>query len=241
MMEFLAATEDRLTQASAVPSLRTWQDAVSPLDEDDDNAPSIPSSVLLSSLTTLNTHLSHLLPILPATRFLPIYKAVAREVSHQLVQRVVIVGGSKRFNSNGATRFLLDYQQGWMHIVQGLVKMANPSNPTSTTGALSVQLTGLGLRPEGPWQYLRDVAILLSLPSSTSQGSSTTDDVYQGWTIAKATMTLWSNDHEGMVGWVKMKKDLKLRSANQTAGGEEGLLTKERAREVIRRRVECLR
>lgn len=74
---------------------RSWLDNVSPLDEQADESTSIPTSLLLPALTTLHTHLSHLLNNLPTTRCIPIYRAIAGELSSQIVQRVVVAGESE--------------------------------------------------------------------------------------------------------------------------------------------------
>lgn len=115
-----------------------------------------PTRSLIPSLSVFNTHLSHLLLILDRSTILPLYRRVSSNISSALVERVVIAGGSKRFNYAGGMRFKKDLEEGWLGVINEL---------KSRTGER------LGRKPESAWRVVVDVARLLTLPSSTSVGN----------------------------------------------------------------------
>lgn len=251
-------------------SCRPWLDTTSPLDDQGDDSTSIPTPLLLPALTTLHTHLSHLLNNLPTTRCIPVYRAIASELSSQIVQRVVVAGesevspkdrlqraqhsyllpsllaplltgGSKRFSLSGAHRFLLDYEEGWLSVLSQLQRQATASGPASTR--LRVELTGLGYAPAAPWRQLRDVAVLLSLPTEARADAAISSDAgaedktvqrWGDWTLPRAVAVLFEEDAlRGRVGEEKLRRELRLASWDEVG--------RERLRAVLRRRTDCTR
>ncbi|CEH18030.1 RAD50-INTERACTING PROTEIN 1 (PROTEIN RINT-1) [Ceraceosorus bombacis] len=207
-------------------------------DEDEEDSPT-PS--LIPSLSLLETHLSHLVPVLQPSESIPIYRSIARNVSQHIVDRVIISGGSHRFDQAGALRFERDYTSGWMSVLNSLSTLAQDQ-------VSSGQLTGLGRQPEAAWRHLRDTILLLNLSAanvdqtSSSTASSTlqhverqrsqllSTDARKKWTLARATRALFDEDPANDTrGWVALKQDLGIAETYDL----------NTAKEVLRRRVEC--
>lgn len=187
-------------------------------EEDDDSGGMAPTPSLLPALTLLHTHLSHLYPALSSTSSSAdaraLHRRIAQDLSRFVVSKVVLAGGSRRFTFRGAERFRRDWETGWAPVVRGAT---------------------MGAGGEGAWRFLRDVGRLLSLPSSSSSSSSsaakTETRTGEGeYTLARAMRVLWEGGEEE---WRAMCDALELRSRELT--GDRGL-----AREVVRRRVECM-
>ncbi|PWN24507.1 hypothetical protein BDZ90DRAFT_263345 [Jaminaea rosea] len=185
-------------------------------EDEDDSGGMAPTPSLLPALTLLHTHLSHLYPALSSTSSSADARArhrrIAQDLSRFVVTKVVLAGGSRRFTLRGAERFRRDWETGWAPVVRGAT---------------------MGARGEGAWRFLRDVGRLLSLPSSSSSSSAAETETRTGegeYTLARAMRVLWEGGEEE---WRAMCDALELRSRELT--GDRGL-----AREVVRRRVECM-
>lgn len=105
-----------------------------------------------------------------------------------------------------------------------------------------MELTGLGYTPSAPWRQLRDVAILLSLPteahaaapSSAAGAEALSAQRWGDWTLARATGVLFEEDAlRGRVGEEKLRRELRLASWDEVG--------RERLRAVLRRRTDCAR
>ncbi|CAO1625321.1 unnamed protein product [Parajaminaea phylloscopi] len=220
-------------------TLQTWTDEVSPFSEGadaDDEGASVPpmdspTPSLLPALSSLHMHCSRLLPVLDARAAVVVYQAISQTIAEGVVQRVVFAGGSKRFTQAGGERFCLDWERGWKGVLATLQKQQQQT--AGDVVASATTLSKLGLDAERPWRYLRDAAILLALPAQQSEGGEDRG----GWTLARATLVLWSSDPE-TTQWTTMCRELGLSSREIRQSGDAG---KQRAREILRRRVECLR
>lgn len=224
-------------------ALQTWCDCRSPFPDGQDpmgegvlaESVELPAPSLLPALTSLHLHLSHLLPILDSPTATRIYRAIAQDIADSVVQRVVLAGGSKRFTQAGGERFWMDWERGWRGVLTSLQQQEQQSK-VERNSLDARTITKMGLRPEYPWRYLRDTATLLALPSQ-SGGSGLSG----GWTLARATLLLWSFDDTGSQGeehWSKMRRELGLSSRELGQAGEQG---RQRAREILRRRIDCIR
>lgn len=233
-------------------SLQSWTDSQSLLSDVASGDPSdaaglaeveSPTPSLLPALTAFHMHLSHLLPVVEAPEATTIYRAICREISAIVVQRVVIAGGSKRFTQSGGERFGLDWERGWRGVLISLQKQEQASQGASSS-SLGSSISKMGLNPDHPWRYLRDVATLLALPGQSTHGnnaSSKTPGESHGWTLARATLLLWSTetgDEMQLTDWQRMRRELGLTSSELREGGESA---RQRAKEVLRRRVDCFR
>ena len=104
-----------------------------------------------------------------------------------------------------------------------------------------MELTGLGFMPSAPWRQLRDVAILLSLPTEAhavaSYDAGAEDRSAQrwgDWTLARAVGVLFEEDAlRGRVGEEKLRRELRLASWDEVG--------REKLRAVLRRRTDCTR
>ncbi|EPQ26022.1 uncharacterized protein PFL1_06475 [Pseudozyma flocculosa PF-1] len=154
-------------------------------DEDGDDEEGVPTPSLVPSLSILSTHLSHLVAILEAPQSIPIYRHVAASISNAVIERVVMAGGSHRFIYPSSVRFKSDFEAGWMHAV------------SSSSSSSASRATKFGRNPSAPWKQLRDVATLLSLPTSSPSSASAaaaTRDEGTVWTLAKATRLLFDDE-----------------------------------------------
>ncbi|SNX87221.1 uncharacterized protein MEPE_05931 [Melanopsichium pennsylvanicum] len=177
-----------------------------------------PTPTLIPALSILSTHLSHLASILDRETFLPIYRHISSSIASTLVDRVVMSGGSRRFNWMGGVRFSEDLKQGWLGVVGELVN-ANHDGGSSSRGAAL-----FGRRPEASWKVARDAARLLTLPSSTSGGHGEKASV----TLAKAVQVVFDSGERREKGSEYIELMGKL-------GVDD---TKVNVKEVLRRRVE---
>ncbi len=123
----------------------------------------IPTPNLIPSLSIYSSHIGHLCAILNRETLLPVYRHVSSNVASALVERVIMSGGSRRFNHAGGIRFSEDVNQGWLGVVRELTTASN------TNAGL------FGRRPEAPWKPALDAARLLTLPSSTSGTASSAE------------------------------------------------------------------
>ncbi|KAK0554038.1 hypothetical protein OC846_002259 [Tilletia horrida] len=192
-----------------------------------------PTPTLLPALTLLSTHLGHLLPALPSKHALPLYRSIAVSLSTSVVDRVVMSGGAYRYTLQGGQRFAADVENGWFGVLSELLLnfgQRRGGGGGSATNAAAAGLEAMGRRPRAVWRELEGVARLLTLPSETSPANSASPSEGLGnWTLEKATYTLFEGA-EGEGGWELLRKELRL----------DGV-TWNRARETIRRRVECTR
>ncbi len=185
--------------------------------DDDDEPEMIPTPTLIAALSTLQSHLSQLAPSLDARTCIPIYRNISMDLSTQIVDKIIMAGGSKRFNAVGARRFADDVARGWLNVVAEVA--------ASTTAG---DLGGLGRRPEAPWRYLRGVATILSAPE---QASAEDDPARQKWTLSKTVRAAFHfNEMDDRDGWAAVSADL----------GLPDQLNVRVAREVLRRRTDCV-
>ncbi|CCF52651.1 hypothetical protein NDA14_007621 [Ustilago hordei] len=173
-------------------TLRRWdQESLpsTPLNPDSDEGleeiEPYPTPSLIPALAIFNSHLSHLLTILSRETMLPIYRHISTSISGALVERLVMAGGSKRFNLAGGVRFRKDLEEGWLGVVGELAGGGR-----------------LGRKPEAPWKVVGDVARLLTLPSSTSGGAEGESKGAKGEavTLAKAVEIVFHAEEEGRKG-----------------------------------------
>ncbi|EST05340.1 RINT-1/TIP-1 [Kalmanozyma brasiliensis GHG001] len=186
--------------------LRRWdqEDATS-----EDEEP-YPTPTLIPALSVFSSHLGHLCSILERETLLPVYRNVSASIAGALVDRVVMAGGSRRFNHQGGVRFDRDLREGWL----GVVREVGEANVAGL----------LGRRPEASWKIALDAASLLRLPSSTS-GEGDKDGVK----LAKAVQIVFDATDEGGA------KGEDYRGLLEGLGVDDG---KVNVREVLRRRVE---
>lgn len=175
-------------------------------DDDDDANAHLPTPSLLSSLTTLHTHLTHFLPILPRAQSAPIYRAIASDIASALVSRAVVSGGSKRFDERGGQRFEADWRTGWGGVIQQVIR-ASPDRASAA----------MGHDPLLPWSALRDAAVLLASPTASAGGETLT--------LMDIARVLWEQDDDA---WTACKGRLGLSRG----------LGRQKAREIVRRRIE---
>ncbi|PWZ03758.1 hypothetical protein BCV70DRAFT_197955 [Testicularia cyperi] len=143
---------------------------------DEPEQEAIPTPSLIAALSMFSTHLGHLVTVLDGETLLPIYRHVAGSLSQALVDRVVMSGGSRRFSYSGGCRFRQDLEQGWLGVVSDIL----------SSGSASSNRHMLGRRPEAPWKLARDVATLLSLPSTSSTSKADEGTVASTVPLAKA-------------------------------------------------------
>lgn len=209
-------------------SHREWDEEEEEEEDDDvDEDDELPTPTLVASLTTLSTHLTHLLPSLPMQSRLEIYRSIASSLSTSIVERVVIAGGSHRFSTRGAKRFRSDARHGWLGVVRdGTIDHALLSSPSSSLGGgLGPSEAVVRRRIEGPWKSLLDVSTLLNLPKEgTKEGDGDT------WTIERATRTLFAREAQD---------DAKSFQALKQEVGIDDRMQLRFAREVLRRRTDC--
>ncbi|TKY88521.1 hypothetical protein EX895_002509 [Sporisorium graminicola] len=196
--------------------LRRWDqedDSSSEFKEQDEKEP-YPTPTLIPALSIFSSHLGHLASILERETLLPIYRHISTSIATALVERVVMAGGSKRFNYAGGVRFDQDLRQGWLGVVRELVD----SNAVQR-GAL------FGRRPEACWKAAVDAGVLLRLPSSTG-GVGGKGEV----TLAKAVQIAFDATDEGQ------EEGEEYRQLLEGLGHvDDGKIN---VREVLRRRVE---
>ncbi|KAE8232754.1 hypothetical protein CF326_g2214 [Tilletia indica] len=205
----------------------------------------IPTPSLLPALTLLSTHLGHLLPALPSHYALPIYRSIAGTLSTQIVDRVVMSGGAHRFTYAGGQRFARDIEAGWFGVLSDLTLNFGGRRTTSNSSTAAARLEAaheaMGRRPRAAWRELEAVGTLLSLsptlpPTKTNEDESATTTTNK-WTLERTTRALFEADEEDDErGWSAVRRELKM----EGGGGGAGLMHG-RAREVVRRRIECAR
>lgn len=192
--------------------LRRWDNESSPSQEAEEEVEEkepIPTPSLIPALAIFSSHLGHLCSILDRETLLPVYRHISGSVASALVERVVMAGGSRRFNFEGGMRFERDLKEGWLGVVRELT--------AAKAGAL-------GRRPEAPWKPALDAARLLTLRSSTGGGKGKEEEV----TLAKAVQIVFDAEETGNRGeeYAGLLEGL---------GVDEGRVN---VREVLRRRVE---
>ena len=146
-------------------TMRRW-------DQQDEEEP-LPTPSLVPALAIFSSHLGHLCSILDRETLLPMYRRIANSISSALVERVVMSGGSKRFDHAGGLRFGQDLKQGWLGVVQEVAAGGK-----------------LGRKPETAWKVALDAAVLLGLP-----GGESGDEV----TLAKVVKVVFDAE-EGIKG-----------------------------------------
>ncbi|KAL9939695.1 hypothetical protein V8E36_001512 [Tilletia maclaganii] len=195
----------------------------------------IPTPSLLPALTLLSTHLGHLLPALPPDHALPMYRSIASTLSSAIVDRVVMSGGAHRFTLAGGQRFAKDVESGWFGVLSDLMLNFGHRRLAQTGSAAmqSAAMEAMGRRPRMAWRELEGVGALLSLPVQRPSHSQSGDA--EEWDLTKVTRALFEGGPDGGVeeGWAAVARALGLENC---AGLSLG-----RAREVVRRRVECSR
>lgn len=129
-----------------------------------------PSTSLVNSLTTLSSHLSTLHSILPPLATLRVYRRVVQHLSNHIQNRAVYSGWSK-FSPGGGKDFAEEVDE-WI----GISKSAAPS----------VNIPGGLAAVEAPWERLRDISRILSLPADEGDGP----------TFAQAMAAAWSDGEE---------------------------------------------
>ncbi|CAO1635094.1 unnamed protein product [Sympodiomycopsis kandeliae] len=195
----------KLVVSEVSDSLRSYTQQ-SWLDDDDDDGDAEEEKevsitpILLPSLTILHTHLTHFLPILPKLTSIGIYKSISSEISSFLVQKVVILGGSKRFTLSGSQRFLRDWSHGWKGVLEQV------SSSLKVKGAMGYDITI-------PWNYLQDTSLLLTVDQNT---------------LSEVVNILFEQDE---VIWQSVRRQL----------GISRSLQREKAKEIVRRRIESPR
>ncbi|KAI3477504.1 hypothetical protein L1887_60788 [Cichorium endivia] len=163
--------------------VRRWdQESLLAAGEDQDELEAYPTPALVAALAIFSSHLGHLCGVLERETMLPIYRRIAGSLATALVERVVMAGGSKRFNYAGAVRFRRDLERGWLGVVD---ELASSNNAGSR----------FGRRPHAPWKAAMDTATLLTLLPSTEQGQSQQPDAGDV-TLAKAVQIAFDSDKE---------------------------------------------
>lgn len=194
--------------------LRRWDQEEPDSAEDGDHKDPYPTPTLIPALSIFSSHLAHLASILDKALLLPIYRHISSSIAHALVDRVVMSGGSRRFNYAGGVRFDQDLKKGWFVVVRELVD----------ANAVNARLL-FGRRPQAIWKPAVDAAVLLSLPSSTS-GTITGET----WTLAKVVQIVFDATDEGAA------KGREYQELLEKLGHVDD--AKINVREVLRRRVE---
>lgn len=190
--------------------------------ENEDDPFDIPTPSLLPCLSTLSTHLHHLIPSLPRVQANAVYRAIAEGLSTSIVDRVVFAGGAHRFSLRGAERFSQDVQQGWIGVVADVAAQltAQKAGMADQSGT-----TAMGARPQAPWGYLVDTATLLSLKDDQDAASdvSTAKPTLQQACRAAFEPTMAGPSWQQVVEMLAIDDRMSLRVA----------------REILRRRDEC--
>jgi hypothetical protein len=131
-----------------------------------------PSTSLVNSLTTLSSHLSTLYSTLPPLATLRVYRRVVQHLSNHIQNRAVYSGWSK-FSPGGGKDFAEEVDE-WIGI-------------SKSSLALSIDTIPGGLAAvEAPWERLRDISRILSLPTDEGDGP----------TFAQAMAAAWSDGEE---------------------------------------------
>ncbi|KAK0530576.1 hypothetical protein OC835_003967 [Tilletia horrida] len=209
----------------------------------------IPTPTLLPALTLLSTHLGHLLPALPPKHALPVYRSIAGALSTAIVDRVVMSGGAHRFTLAGGQRFARDVETGWFGVLSDLMDnygrrsshgdsafSGGTSHGQASSATMAAAMEALGRRPRAAWRELEGAGTLLSLPPAMSVLQREREGQGEKWTLESVTRALYEEDEgDDVKGWAAVRRGLDL--GVEGAGG----LTLGRAREVVRRRVECAR
>jgi hypothetical protein len=163
--------------------VRRWdQESLLAAGDDQDELEAYPTPALVAALAIFSSHLGHLCGVLEREAMLPIYRHIAGSLATALVERVVMAGGSKRFNYAGAMRFRRDLERGWLGVVD---ELASSNNAGSR----------FGRKPHAPWKPAMDTATLLTLLPSTEQGQSQQPDAGDV-TLAKAVQIAFDSDKE---------------------------------------------
>ncbi|PWN37270.1 uncharacterized protein FA14DRAFT_176569 [Meira miltonrushii] len=202
-------------------SQRDWnEDEANSAQEEEEGEQSIfdiPTPSLLSSLSTLSMHLSHMLPSLPRLQANTVYRAISDSLSTAVVERVVFSGGAHRFNLRGAQRFQQDVHHGWMGVVNDVsVKLVGANSTTSSP---------MGTRPQASWSYLLDAVKLLSLTDDDIEDAEKEKEVPTLQQACRAAFepTMAGPSWEQVVEMLNIDDRMNLRVA----------------REILRRRIEC--
>lgn len=228
---------ERLVTSEVLESMRTYSqrdwNAEDAIDEDDEEEEGnraensrirdpgagggdVPTASLIPCLSTLSTHLTHLLPSLPRAQAHFVYRCIAQALSSAVVDRVVLAGGAHRFSSAGASRFARDVQQGWLAVVF----------------ADTAVLQAAGRRPQAPWRYLIDTATLLTLPGtaphSESEAARSEAAAAAAAEISLPTACQAAFEQDGH-RWASIQEAL----------GIDDRMALRVAREILRRRIEC--
>ncbi|CBQ73456.1 conserved hypothetical protein [Sporisorium reilianum SRZ2] len=193
--------------------LRRWDQE--DLSQEQDEKEPYPTPTLIPALAVFSSHLGHLCSILQRETLLPIYRHVSNSIAAALVERVVMSGGSKRFNYAGGVRFAHDLREGWLGVVRELA---------GSNAAQSAML--FGRRPEACWKAASDAGVLLGLPSSTGGAAGERGEV----TLAKAVQIVFDATDEGQVKGEEYTQLLERLGKIDDA--------RINVREVLRRRVE---
>ncbi|GAK68226.1 RINT-1 family protein [Moesziomyces antarcticus] len=161
--------------------VRRWDQESLLAGEDQDELEAYPTPALVAALAIFSSHLGHLCGVLERESMLPIYRHIAASLATALVERVVMAGGSKRFNYAGGMRFRRDLERGWLGVVDELA--------ASNAGSR------FGRKPRAAWKPAIDTATLLTLLPSTEQGQSQQPDAGDV-TLAKAVQIAFDSDKE---------------------------------------------
>lgn len=165
----------------------------------------VPTPTLVPSLSTFSMHLTHLIPSLPTVQAHGVYRAIAHNLSNAIIERAVFAGGAHRFSVKGAQQFASDYHHGWIAVVHDIASNAS----------------ALGSRPQAPWRYLADAAILLSLPLG-NEGSADQTEI----TFDQACFAVFQQDP---AAWTSIQRSL----------GIDDRMALRVGREILRRRIDC--
>lgn len=187
-------------------------------EEEEQSIFDIPTPSLLSSLSTLSMHLSHMLPSLPRLQANTVYRSIADSLATAVVERVVFSGGAHRFNYRGAQRFQKDVQHGWMGVVNDVaVKLVGANNTTTSP---------MGTRPQASWTYLLDTVKLLSL--SDDEIEEDAEKQHEQLTLQQACRAAFEPTMAGP-SWEQVVEILNI----------DDRMNLRVAREILRRRIEC--
>lgn len=181
-----------------------------------------PTPTLIAALALFSSHLGHLCSVLERETLLPIYRHVSGTIATALVERVVMSGGSRRFNFAGGVRFAEDLRQGWLAVVHELAKA---QQGTARGGVF-------GRRVETAWKPALDVARLLTLPPAIGAGSVGVKDKSGELTLAKAVQIVFDSHDQGAPG----QRGAEYKQLLEKLGNVDD--TRINVSEVLRRRVE---
>ncbi|WVQ71643.1 hypothetical protein IAR50_001183 [Cryptococcus sp. DSM 104548] len=172
-----------------------------------DNPPSAetsePSPHLIAALTTYTSHLSALLPLLPPIASARIYRRIVNDLSRHILQRGVYSGWSK-FSEQGGRDFQNEVNEWHEATAEVFGKIEREGQG------------GVDIPFQMPWAKLGQVAVILSLPTS----SSTEGDVP---TFPQAVAAAWATDDSA-------------RAFGQRVGVQ---ICREELQALLRRRMEC--